>query len=271
MSLIDVRLRYLAQGLTWPVYWRDVKSIAGCVAGERHRVDVLGAAGIGKTTFIGALAHALGERVPRLEKLNPVSAEWAEAFHSLYSTHLRMMADDSLGWEMRHSKTLHLSQVVDLEQRILRSSRQQIVINGVGIIRHRLAHFSKMAKAQPDFVAHLLSDRVFINCASRDPVARAVGGKRSRGDQDAYDENVTSAVSRKVEKVSRGVDAIRDIGVPVLDLDMDRPRKENIALVADFLGQYGMISRAIDAQSRKASRYFATDDSWAPLGSGGQR
>lgn len=253
MSLIDVRLRYLAKGLTWPVYWRDVKSIGGRVTGERYRVDVLGAAGIGKTTFIGALAQSLGERVPHFDKRNPVPAEWAEALNHLYSTHLRMMSDDALGWEMRHGKTLHLSQVIDLEQRILRSSRQQIVINGVGVIRHRLAHFSKLAIARPDFVATLLSDRVFINCASSDPVARAVGGKRSRGDQDAYDDNVTSAVSRKVEKVSRGVDALKDIGVPVLDLDMDRPRKENIALVSDFLRQHGMTSPTIEARARKAS------------------
>jgi hypothetical protein len=253
MPLIDVRLRYLAIGLTWPVYWRDVKSIVGRVTGQRYRVDVLGPAGIGKTTFIGALAQSLGERVPHLGKHHPVSPEWAEAFNHLYSTHFLLMEKDWLGWEDRHSKTLHLSQIVDLEKLILQSSRQQIVINGVGVIRHRLGHFSKLSKERPDFVAHLLSDRVFINCASRDPVSRAVGGKRARGDRDAFDDRVTKAVTRKVEKISRGVDAIKDLGVPVLDLDMDRPRKQNIALVADFLRQHGMTSTAIEAQARKAS------------------
>jgi hypothetical protein len=205
-------------------------------------VDFLGVAGIGKTTFIRDLAGALGERVPRCEKKTPISDDWASAFNEIYDKHFVLSQTEDSSWSSKHRRTSHLTEVVELEQKILRCAGDQLVINGVGILRHRLSYFSKQAATRPDFIRRLLSDRVVVLCVSDDPVARSIRGKRQRGDSDADRDGLDETVAYRVEKTQAAVDVLRGLGVPVLELNLDQPRPQAIAQVARFMKDAGMDS-----------------------------
>jgi hypothetical protein len=254
MVPIDARLRYLSRATLWPPHWEDVRGLRGQAGGAKYRLDVLGVAGIGKTTFTRTLAGALGETVPVFSSQQPLSEEWAIAFDELYDNHYALMTSGDVSWADKHRTASHLSYIIGLEQKILRSPPGHLLINGVSILRHRLSYFSEQAAVRPDFVSRLLSDRVVILCGSADPVTRSIAGKTTRGDRDARDANVREAVTRKVEKVQLSVEAIKNLGVPVLDLDMDLPVRENIPRVAFFLAEQGMRSPAIARQAKKSAR-----------------
>jgi hypothetical protein len=252
MLRIDSRLRYLARGSQWPAHWQDYRVVAGHATTPRHRVDFLGVAGIGKTTFIRDLAMALGERVPRCDKKVSLSDDWAMAFNEIYDKHFLLSQTEDNSWSNKHRRTAHLNDVIDLEHTILRCGGSQVVINGVGILRHRLSYFSKQAAGRPDFIRSLLSDRVVVLCVSDDPVARSIQGKRQRGDRDAHRDGLADAVSYKVEKLHAAADVLRGLGVPVLEVNLDQPRPQAIAQVARFMHENGMVSPKLRRYAAKA-------------------
>ena len=245
MLRIDSRLRYLARGSKWPAHWQDYRTVVGHSTTARHRVDFLGVAGIGKTTFIRELAMALGERVPRCDKKVSLSEDWAVAFNDIYDKHFLLSRTEDNSWSNKHRRTAHLTDVIDLEHTILRCGSDQLVINGVGILRHRLSYFSKQAATRPEFIGSLLSDRVVVLCVSDDPVARSIRGKKKRGDRDAHRDGLADAVAYKVEKLHAAVDVLKTLGVPVLELNLDQPRPQAIAQVARFMRDNGMTSPRI--------------------------
>ena len=218
----------------------------------RHRVDFLGVAGIGKTTFIRDLAMALGERVPTCDKKVPLGDDWAVAFNEIYDKHFLLSQTEDNSWSNKHRRTAHLTDVIDLEHTILRCGADQLVINGVGILRHRLSYFSKQAKTRPDFIAGLLRDRVVVLCVADDPVARSIRGKQTRGDRDAHRDGLADAVSYKVEKLYAAVEVLTALDVPVLELNLDQPRPQAIAQVARFMRDHGMTSPRISRLALKA-------------------
>ena len=242
MLRIDSRLRYLARGSKWPAHWQDYRSIAGHASTARHRVDFLGVAGIGKTTFIRDLAVALGERVPRCEKKEPLGEDWAVAFNEIYDKHFLLSQTEDHSWANKHRRTAHLTDVIELEQKILRCGSDQLVINGVGVLRHRLSYFSKQAATRPDFIRRLLSDRVVVLCVADDPVARSIRGKKQRGDRDANRDGLDETVAYRVQKIQAAVEVLGSLGVPVLELNLDQPRPHAIAQVARFMRDAGMDS-----------------------------
>jgi hypothetical protein len=253
MLRIDPRLRYLAARQTWPVYWQDFRVIGGSVEGPRTRLDFLGITGIGKSYLTHQTALALGERVPRMAKEKPVSDQWGEAFGDIYRDHFRFMASDSVAWEDKHRKTVHLNDVIGLERQIMRFHHDQIVINGVSVLRHRLSYFVEQAGMRPDFVSALLRDRLVVVCGSTDPVARSIAGKIKRGDRPFVPDEIRDTLAAKVSTLREAVGAIEALGVPVLDIDLDRPVPENIRRIASFMVEHGMVSPRIKRHAGKSS------------------
>lgn len=251
MFKIDARLRYAARGTKWPNHWKDYRAVAGTVSGPRGRVDLLGVAGIGKTTFTKQLAASLGERVPRCRGKKPLPGDWEIAFNEIYDKHFMLSATEDDSWANKHRRTIHLTEVVNLEKNILRCDSDQIVLNGVSILRHRLSYFAKQAADRPDFVAGLLSDRVIVLCTADDPVARSIRGKITRGDSDSDADNLEQRVSDKVKKIDSSVGVLERLGVPVLRLDLDQPRPRAIAEVARFMQHHGMESRFLTRQAAR--------------------
>jgi hypothetical protein len=252
MIRIDSRLRYLARGSKWPAHWQDYRVITGQSTTARHRVDFLGVAGIGKTTFIKDFALALGERVPRCDQKTPLTDDWAVAFNEIYDKHFLLSQTEDPSWSSKHRRTGHLTDVIELEHTILRCGGDQLVINGVGILRHRLSYFSKQAATRPEFIQSLLSDRVVVLCVSDDPVARSIRGKKKRGDRDADRDGLGETVAYRVEKIQAAVDVLKSLGIPVLELNLDQPRPAAIAQAAKFLHEAGMDSTLIRRHAAKA-------------------
>jgi hypothetical protein len=226
--------------------------VDGHATTPRHRVDFLGVAGIGKTTFIRDLAMALGERVPRCDKKAALSDEWATAFNEIYDKHFLLSQTEDNSWSNKHRRTAHLHDVIELEHTILRCGGNQVVINGVGILRHRLSYFTKQSATRPDFIAQLLSDRVVVLCVADDTVARSIRGKKQRGDRDANRDGLVDLVSYKVQKLHAAADVLQSLGVPVLELNLDQPRPQAIAQVARFMSDNGMVSPRISRLALKA-------------------
>jgi hypothetical protein len=251
MVRIDPRLRYLAARQTWPVYWQDFRVVGGTVEGPRTRLDFLGVTGIGKSYLTNQTALALGEKVPRMAKEKPVSSEWGEAFTDIYRDHFSFMASDRVSWEDKHRKTVHLNDVIGLERQITRFHHDQIVINGVSILRHRLSYFVEQAGVRPEFVSTLLDNRLVVVCGSTDPVARSIAGKIKRGDRPFVPDEIRDTLAAKVTELRDAVSVIEGLGVPVLDIDLDKPVPENIGLIASFMASHGMSSAAIRRFSGK--------------------
>lgn len=251
MPAIDTRLRYLARGRMWPEYLVDFRAVSGKVTGERSRIDFLGVTGIGKTFLTRELAYALGERVPEPGRERPLSEEWADVFRDLYEDHFRAMAKEP-SWEVKHRTTSHLTHVIDLEQKILRFHRNQITFNGISVLRHRLKYFAGLAKTDPEKVANLFSDRLVVLCTAEDAVERSLAGKKKRRDSNAQDENIRDYVANQVDRIHSGVTTIESAGVPVLEVNLDRPVLDSIAQIARFMGSWGLQSRQIDRYAAKA-------------------
>jgi hypothetical protein len=235
----------------WPAQWKDYRVVASSGHGSRGRVDLLGVAGIGKTTFTRQLAFALGERTPRCRGKKPVPEDWAIAFEEIYNDHFQFSASVDDSWTNKHRRTVHLTEVIDLEKNILQCDSNRIVLNGVSLLRHRLSYFVEQAEARPDFVARLLSDRVIVLCTAKDPVSRSIRGKITRGDRDSRARGLELRVADKVEKIEVAVRALKSLSVPVLELDLDQPRPQAIAQVARFMHDNGMESTYL---TRQASR-----------------
>ena len=228
----------------WPEYLVDFRAVSGEVTGERSRIDFLGVTGIGKTFLTRELAYALGERVPEPGRERPVSDEWAEVFRDLYEDHFRAMAKES-SWEVKHRTTSHLTRVIDLEQKILRFHRNQITFNGISVLRHRLKYFSALASTDPDKLAGLFSDRLVVLCSADDAVERSLAGKKKRLDRNAQDDNIRDYVANQVDRIHSGVRAIELAGVPVLEVNLDRPIPESILTIAGFMAAHGIRSRPV--------------------------
>ena len=252
MFTIDARLRYLARRTRWPAHWQDFRAVTGVATGGRRRVDLLGVAGIGKTTFTRELAYALGERVPRCQATRPVPDDWAVALNEIYNNHFTLSAAEDHSWADKHRRTIHLTDVMKREKKILGCESNQIVLNGVSILRHRLSYFTKQAAKRPEFIAGLLSDRVVVLCTADDPVSRSIRGKVSRGDKDSDADNLRQRVDDRVSKLDAAVSVLRSLGVPVLELNLDQPRPQAIAQVARFMREHGM-------DSKKLSRLALSD------------
>lgn len=255
MLRIDIRLRYAARRTRWPAHWRDYRAVAGRAEGQRRRVDLLGVAGIGKTTFTKELAYALGERVPRCTGKKPLPDDWAQTFNDIYRNHFAFSAGEDDSWLNKHRRTVHLTDVVHREKQILQCDSDQIVLNGVSILRHRLSYFVQEAAHRPEFVTGLLSDRIVVLCTSKDPIGRSIEGKITRGDRDSDAEDLERQVAKRVEKIHSAVEVLKSLGIPVLELDLDLPKKHAIAQTAQFMHEHGMYSRPI---SRHRARFTAS-------------
>lgn len=245
MVNVDPRLRYLASGRLWPVYWRDVRALTGITTSGTHRVDVLGVAGIGKTTFTQHLTRALGERVPVLRASKALSPEWDDTLGALYNAHFSFMSLDEVSPDDKHRLTAHLTQLVDVERKILRSAQRQILVNGVSLLRHRLAFFADYTENNPSLVPRLFGDRLVILCRSEDPVQRSIEGKKKRGDRDVGRDDLVESVTERVALIDDAVGRLRQRGLRVVEVNLDRPLEENVSVVALFMAQHGMDSRAI--------------------------
>jgi hypothetical protein len=255
MLRIDTRLRYAARRTRWPAHWRDYRAVAGRAGEQRRRVDFLGVAGIGKTTFTKELAYALGERVPRCNGKKSLSDDWANTFDDIYRNHFVFSATEDDSWLSKHRRTVHLTDVVHREKEILQCDSDQIVLNGVSILRHRLSYFVQEATHRPEFVTGLLSDRIVVLCTSKDPIGRSIEGKITRGDKDSHAEDLEHKVAERVEKIHSAVEVLKNLGVPVLELDLDLPKRYAISHTAQFMHDNGMRSGPI---SRHRARLTAS-------------
>jgi hypothetical protein len=64
-------------------------------------------------------------------------------------------------------------------------------------------------------------------------------------------DEIKDTLAAKVSTLREAVSTIEALGVPVLDIDLDRPVPENIGKIASFMASHGMASPVITRLSAK--------------------
>lgn len=108
----------------------------------------------------------------------------------------------------------------------------------------------------PDCVRDILSGRVVVYCTADDPGRRSSSGLVRRGSASASqvtDEKI-HAKTQADARLHRLAQNLAELGIPVLELNLDAPVDENLSRVAFFLTAAGIHSPKINRFAARANR-----------------
>ena len=236
-----------------PALSQDVRFIRVKSTRNKNRLDIVGVSGIGKTYFGIRLAKCLGQIGPTTAKeKKSIPDSWGEVFTSFAQRLGKKISSPASNYESLLQQGSFLIDLLELESRLMTNLSFQFTINGESIVRHRLKWFADAALIQPEFISELLKDRLLLLCDADDPVESAIRGRQKRGDNMLDSPQLRKSVEKKIQAIRQSASILAALGIPVLTINLDRPIRDNIAIVGRFLEENHVTSRRIRKWAKRA-------------------
>lgn len=229
-----------------PFLWQEIRFIRTEPTQKRNRLDIIGPKGIGKSVLTSYLAYHFGEAGPKQKRVHaPIPTAWSEAFGIIISSLGQWLDSSKSSNDKKLRKMVLHGASLDLESRIMTQLAFNFAINPESLVRYQLGWFASAAVSRPEFVSTLLQDRLLLLCGAADPIERAIRGRKKRGDALPDTPQAQNSLRKQVQEIGHNVAILASIGIPVLTIDLDRPIRQNVAIVAAFLQDNHVTSRRI--------------------------